>query len=96
MAPFSIYLGWISVATIANFTVFLVDSGWSEIFNPQLWFVLVILVASVLAVLFLQKYHDTLYAAVIAWALVGIYWAWSARNEPSVSESLEKSSIKII
>jgi hypothetical protein len=27
--PFSIYFGWITVATIANITVFLVSIGWA-------------------------------------------------------------------
>jgi hypothetical protein len=34
-APFSIYFGWITVATIANITVFLVKTGWNGFGIPD-------------------------------------------------------------
>lgn len=73
LAPFSIYLGWISVATIANITVLLVSIGWNGFgIAPQVWTSLVIAVAAILALIFLFKYRDVLYALVIIWALAGI------------------------
>jgi len=43
--PFSIYLGWINVATIANATALLVHLNWST-FGPgnQFWAIAVIIV----------------------------------------------------
>ena len=44
--PFSVYLGWITVATIANATVLFVSLGWEgDPFNPQFWTVLMIIAA---------------------------------------------------
>jgi len=71
--PFSIYLGWITVATIANVTAVLVHLGWngfglSEVF----WTVLVIAVATIITMITLAKRYDIYYALVVLWAFLGI------------------------
>ena len=66
--PFSLYLGWISVATIANAAVVLLWAGWDGAGVPVLWTVLLIGVAALLS-LWLR---DPIYAGVIIWAVVGI------------------------
>ena len=71
--PFSLYLGWISIATIANVTIYLVSIEWNGFgLSPILWTVLIIIVALVLtsAVLIIQA--DIAYASVYIWALIGI------------------------
>jgi hypothetical protein len=71
--PFSFYLGWITVATIANVTALLVDIGWNMFgFSEQFWAVAVIIVgiAIALSVLFTRK--DIYYCLVVDWALLGI------------------------
>lgn len=71
--PFSIYLGWISVATIANITALLVYWKWNGFgFDPQFWTVTVIAVAIVLAIVMLLRHRDIFYALVVDWALAGI------------------------
>ena len=73
--PFSLYLGWISVATIANITTALVSLNWNGFgISPQLWTVTVILVAVLLALFFLARYSDGWYGLVIAWAAFGILY----------------------
>lgn len=70
--PFSIYLGWISVATIANITVFLFKSGVTEIyFNAQILSAILIVIAGILGSIFIFK-KDLAYPAVIIWAVIGI------------------------
>jgi translocator protein len=72
-APFSLYLGWISVATIANASVVLVDLGWDgRPLDPVAWTVVMLAAAAVLALLMLWLHRDMVYAGVIAWALIGI------------------------
>lgn len=71
--PFSLYLGWITVATIANITAVLVHyqwNGWglSEVF----WTVLVILAGTVIALINIRQRGDIAYSAVILWAYLGI------------------------
>lgn len=71
--PISIYLGWISVATIANVTDFLYDIGWSGFgVAPETWAAIMLLAALALAVLMLATRFDIAYALVIVWAALGI------------------------
>jgi benzodiazapine receptor len=71
--PFSIYLGWISVATIANITDLLYYwkwDGWG--IAPQVWAVIMLVVASALALAMTWTRGDVAYLLVIVWAFVGI------------------------
>jgi hypothetical protein len=71
--PFSIYLGWITVATIANTTSVLYDLGWRGAgVDGQTWAALLIVVATIIALLFLFKKRDIAYTLVIVWAIAGI------------------------
>lgn len=71
--PFSLYLGWISVATIANGSVFLYDLGWNgEPLGPVFWTVLVLVVGAILGGLMILRRNDWVYPLVLAWAFAGI------------------------
>lgn len=73
--PFSIYLGWISVATIANFSTALYTSGAVTSFigiNADIWASIMLIVAAVLAFAMLYFRRDIAYALVIVWASYGI------------------------
>lgn len=73
ITPFTIYLGWISVATIANFTALFVKMSWNGFgIDVIYWSSLMVLIAIALGLLFLYKYGAISYAMVIAWALWGI------------------------
>jgi hypothetical protein len=72
-APFSLYLGWISVATIANIAAALYVQQWDGFgLDPQLWSVIMLCVATLLAGTMLWQRRDYIYAAVIVWAVIGI------------------------
>jgi len=72
--PFIVYLGWISVATIANSTALLVAYQWNGFGMPPVyWSAAMILIALLLAVLMLKKFKAIPFALVVAWALWGIY-----------------------
>ncbi len=70
---FSVYLGWITVAPIANIAALLVDMGW-ESYNVTAMYITaaLILIALVLTVVNTYIRGDVAYAAVIVWALGGI------------------------
>jgi tryptophan-rich sensory protein len=71
--PFSLYLGWVSVATIANATVTLDRAGWGGWgMAPELWAAIMIAVGAALAALIGIGRNDPVYAAVFVWAFVGI------------------------
>ena len=71
--PFSVYLGWITVASIANVAATLVSIGWDGFgISPETWAILVVAVALIITMLMLFTRKDVAYSLVIIWALVGI------------------------
>lgn len=79
---FSVYLGWITVATIANVTVVLVHVGWKGGgIDHNFWTVLMISIATIMGLYLVMKKNDWLYALVIIWALLGIFLKQNASEE---------------
>ncbi len=71
--PYSINLGWISVAAIISIAGVLRDAGWNGApFAPQVWAALMIAVAAGLGVAMLLTRGNIAYAAVIVWALAAV------------------------
>jgi hypothetical protein len=71
--PFSVYLGWITIATIANVSAALVSVSWDGFgLSPQTWAILVLAVAAVIAVAVIVTRKDVAYSLVVIWALAGI------------------------
>jgi len=71
--PFSVYLAWITIATIANVTALLVYANWNTFgLGEPFWAIAVIIVgiAITLSVLFTRK--DIFYCLVVDWSLLGI------------------------
>ncbi|EUJ33370.1 hypothetical protein MFLO_03520 [Listeria floridensis FSL S10-1187] len=71
--PFSVYLGWISVATFANISYFLAAHN-STIYEPLLT-VIFILLGSVIALIFRYAQNDFVYPLIFVWAYIGIFIA---------------------
>ena len=71
--PFSIYLGWITVATVANVTDLLYQVEWNGFgITDQIWAVIMIAVASMLGFLMALTRKDAAYLFVLVWSFVGI------------------------
>jgi hypothetical protein len=71
--PFSIYTAWITVATIANTTVLLLDLGFNGGPIPEpLWSAAIIVVGALIAGYVIYTRRDVAFAGVIVWAYVGI------------------------
>jgi hypothetical protein len=77
--PFSLYLGWITVATIANIASYLVYLGWDGfgIAGPT-WSAIMMTVAVVVAGVLLVNRRNLAYAGVLVWAFFGIRAAFPA------------------
>jgi hypothetical protein len=72
-APFSLYLGWICVATIANASVVLYDLNWNQFgMSALFWTIVMIGVATVLALFFQWLERDLIVSGVVVWAIIGI------------------------
>jgi hypothetical protein len=84
--PISVYLGWISVATVANISDWLYSVNWNGFgFDPQVWAVIMLVVASVLGLLMALTRRDSGYLFVFVWAFIGIALKQSAL--PLVADS---------
>jgi len=81
--PFSVYLGWITIATIANVTALLVDVNWNTFgLGEQFWAVAVIIVGIAIALSILFTRKDIFYCLVVDWALLGILLKRLADSTP--------------
>ena len=75
-APISLYLGWISVATIANISGALVGAKWDGLgIEPSIWSIAVLTVGAALGIIAMVRNRDYIYAGVFVWAFIGIYAA---------------------
>lgn len=70
--PISVYLGWITVATVANVTAVLVVAGLNGGENAVLLTMLTLVAVLAIALLVIWREKDIAYTAVIVWALGGI------------------------
>ncbi len=78
---FSIYLGWITVATIANATTVLDFLGWGGWgIAASTWAVVMLVIATLVGGLVILRRKDPVYGLVLVWAFVGI-----ARKHAGVS-----------
>ena len=72
-APFSLYLGWITVATIANIASVTNYLGWNGFgIAEPVWAMIMIGTAVIVAALLLINRRNLAYAGVLVWALFGI------------------------
>lgn len=71
--PFSIYFGWITVATIANVTTLLVDWNWNGWgLSGETWTIIILLVGLAIAVATMMSNKDIAYGLTVLWAYFGI------------------------
>lgn len=70
---FSIYLGWITVATIVNVSVTLLDLNWNGWgLTPEAWTIVMLVISFGLGLLILVRRGDVWYNLVLIWAYLGI------------------------
>lgn len=93
--PFSTYLGWITIASIANVATTLVSINWDGFgINPETWALLIIIVALFLSLIVIVTRKDVAYGLVIVWAFVGIAGAQTAN--PNIVKLTQISAIIVL
>ncbi|MFC3834964.1 MULTISPECIES: tryptophan-rich sensory protein [Deinococcus] len=76
--PASLYVAWISVATMANITAYLVSAGVTQGalgLTPATWSAVLVVIAALLGAFFLWRFRDVAVALVLVWAFLGVYLA---------------------
>ena len=77
--PVSIYLGWITVATVANVSDVLDYLNWNGFgLAPEIWMYIILAVVLLIVGLVIYNRRDIAYTLVILWALAGIALKFSA------------------
>jgi benzodiazapine receptor len=76
--PISIYLGWITVATLANATAVLSTTGWNGWgINPEAWTVILLAAGVTIGAAMAFTRSDVAYLLVLVWAFSGISARWT-------------------
>lgn len=71
--PFSLYLGWIAIATIANITTLFVFAGWEGNLHYQIiWTIIMIGIGTLASMAMILLRNNIVYALVSVWAFYGI------------------------
>lgn len=93
--PFSLYTGWITLATIANASALQTGSGWDDVgLGAVQWTLVKLALAGAIGTTVLLKYRDVVFAAVVAWAAYGISAMQSAT--PSVAGAATTLSLLML
>lgn len=79
--PFSVYLGWVTVATVANTAILAVDAGVDGGAAAPVWGVAALLAATGIGATVLVRRGDLAFAGVVVWALAGIAVAQADRSQ---------------
>ena len=80
--PFSVYTGWITLATIANASVLQIASGWDNVWLSAVqWTLLKLAVAGAIGAVMILRHRDVPFALAVAWGAYGISVMQSATPE---------------
>jgi len=72
-ATFGIYLGWICIATIANVTALLVNSGWNGFnISEEIWTIIMIFTGTLIVALAIYRFRNPFIGLSVVWAFIGI------------------------
>jgi hypothetical protein len=72
-AAFGIYLGWICIASIANFTALLVSIGWGGMgISEEAWTIIMIAAGTLIVSLAIMRFENPFIGLSVVWAFTGI------------------------
>ncbi len=94
---FSVYLGWITVATVANAAYVLFDAGWDGFgIAASVWTIIMLVIATLITLSMVVIRRDVAYTAVILWALVGIVIKQVATPPVAITAGIMVAAIGVV
>lgn len=94
--PFSIYLGWICVASIVNAAVVLYAAEWNGFgLSDAAWTITLLIAASLLAVVIGFRFVDPAFVLVFVWSFIAIAVKQDQQPEVSLSASIAAAILMI-
>jgi hypothetical protein len=94
LLPATLWFGWLSVATIANASLWVVEIGWPEAAQPE-WALAMIAIATLLGAGIGYRYRNWIYPLVIAWAAVAI-WVERSKDFQSIALAALGSAVAMV
>jgi hypothetical protein len=95
--PFSLFSGWLSVATMANISILFISQGWQGSSAIQLVVAIgMILAAGMLGIFISYRCADFVFPAVVSWACVAIFVARGVDYYPLGAVALLSASLPIV
>lgn len=95
--PISVYLGWITVATIANITAILVNSGWKGFgISEILWTQIMIYAALIIGIIMIYSRKNIAYTLVLIWSFLGIFIKRNSTGIPEEKGIVSASSAAVL
>ncbi len=95
--PFCIYIGWISVALIANMAAYLTKVGWDGFgLSDVFWTITMIIIAGILNLFVTWNRNMREFALVGAWALIAIAVANEDVSQSVVTTALIVAAVLLI
>jgi hypothetical protein len=93
--PFSVYLGWITIASIANVAVTLVSVQWDGFgISQETWAFCIVIIVLAITLLVVATRKDVAYGLVVVWALLGI--AVKQSGNQSIVTTIEIGAVIIV
>jgi len=75
LLPFSLYAAWLTAASFASLSLWLVSLGWKGgMLGEENWVIVLLTIASLIGFVISYHFYDYIYSLVIAWASFGIYY----------------------
>ncbi len=97
LMPFSLLLGWLTVASVSNFTIWLVSIGANNSFLSEVVMTRFIVIGIlILAISFSAKYWDFVFPLTVTWGLTGLYIARNNDNSPIATPAFICSLVLIV
>lgn len=95
--PFSLWVGWLSVATIANISVALLANGWhGEPFTPGVWAMILLTVAAALGAAITGLFKDPTVSLVVSWAAAAIAVARWQEERPVATVAVILATLMLL
>lgn len=88
---FTLYCAWVTIATVVNTSLLLVQLEWGGFgISYSVWTLIILVVAIAFVLIYISRYKNAAYPLPLAWAFFGIYGSYnSGRVDPELSTAIQ-------
>lgn len=88
---FTLYCAWVTIATVVNTSLLLVQLEWNGFgISYSVWTLIILVVAIAFVLIYISRYKNAAYPLPLAWAFFGIYGSYrSGRVDPELATAIQ-------